>query len=195
MKRPPSVRCLAEFRRLVYEHYLRLGRHDLPWRMTRNPHRILVAEVMLRQTRVQRVLAKYEPFLDRFPDIASLSKAPLQGLLRSWSGLGYDRRALRLRRAERKTVERFGGGLPKDFDALVTPPGVGRAAAGAVCAFAFGEAHPFIETNNRTVFLHHFFPAEARAAGLERERLERNLERLEKEGFVEREGGRRRIAR
>ena len=110
------MRCLAEFRRLVYEHYLRLGRHDLPWRMTRNPHRILVAEVMLRQTRVQRVLAKYEPFLDRFPDIASLSKAPLQGLLRSWSGL-------------------------------------------------------------------------------EREHLERNLERLEKEGFVEREGGRRRIAR
>ncbi len=275
MKRQPPVRRVAEFRRLVYEHYRRHGRHDLPWRMTRDPYRVLVSEVMLQQTQVPRVLGKYEPFLDRFPDIASLSRTSLEDLLRAWSGLGYNRRALLLRRAAGETVERFGGRLPDDFDALVTLPGVGRATAGAICAFAFGKAHPFIETNIRAVFLHHFFPddesvpdreilrlvestldrddprswyyalmdygvrlkseypnpsrrsahhvgqgafegserqarglivraltegaldgrALARETGLERDRLMRNLDRLEKEGFVAREGRRYTIAR
>jgi len=275
MKRPPPERRDEEFRRLVYEHYRLLGRRDLPWRRTRDPYRILVSEVMLQQTQVPRVLGRYEPFLEEYPDVQSLSKAPLQTVLRSWSGLGYNRRALLLRRAARETIERFGGRLPADLDELLTLPGVGRATAGALCAFAFEIAHPFIETNIRAVFLHHFFPGEtlvpdtrilplvestldrddprswyyalmdygvwlkkeypnpsrrsahhaaqgafegserqarglivralageamdgrglARATGLDRGRLERNLERLEREGFVAREGGRYRIAR
>ena len=160
MKRWPSQRRISEFRRLVYAHYRRLGRHDLPWRKTKDPYRILVSEMMLQQTQVPRVLEKYGPFIDEFPDILSLSRAPLRRVLQSWSGLGYNRRALMLKRAALEIVRHFDGSLPRGFEALITLPGVGRATAGAVCAFAFQEAHPFVETNIRTVFVHHFFPGE-----------------------------------
>ncbi len=164
MKELPSPRRVSTFRRLVYDHYRRLGRHDLPWRGTRDPYRILVSEVMLQQTQVPRVLEKYGHFLEEFPDIGTLSRAPLRGVLRSWSGLGYNRRALNLRAATLETVRRFGGGIPRDFDDLISLPGVGRATAGAVLAFAFGEAHPFVETNIRSLLLHHFFPGEERVS-------------------------------
>ena len=160
MKRQLSERRISEFHRLVYDHYRRQGRHDLPWRKTKDPYRILVSEMMLQQTQVPRVLEKYGPFLDEFPDILSLSRAPLCGVLRAWSGLGYNRRALMLRRAARETIRCFDGNLPRGFEALITLPGVGRATAGAVSAFAFGEAYPFVETNIRTVFIHHFFAGE-----------------------------------
>ena len=100
---------------------------------------------------------KYESFLRRFPDFESLARAPLRDVLRAWSGLGYNRRALHLRETARIIVSGHGGKLPADVDRLRSLPGVGRATASAVAAFAFGRAHPFIETNIRTVFIHHFF--------------------------------------
>ncbi len=164
MKEPLSDRNVSAFRKLVYDHYRRFGRHDLPWRETMDPYRILVSEMMLQQTQVPRVLEKYGPFLDEFPDVHSLSRAPLREVLNSWSGLGYNRRALNLRAAALETVKRFGGNIPRGRDDLLALPGVGKATAGAVRAFAFGEADPFVETNIRTVFLHHFFPGEERVA-------------------------------
>jgi A/G-specific adenine glycosylase len=151
---PAEVR---DFQRNIYAEYRLHGGRDLPWRKTRNPYRILVSEFMLQQTQVARVIERYEPFLRRFPDFESLARAPLRDVLRAWSGLGYNRRALHLRETARIVVSEHGGKLPADVDRLRSLPGVGRATASAVAAFAFGRAHPFIETNIRTVFIHHFF--------------------------------------
>ena len=158
MKRKQKKLETLRFRRIVYDHYERRGRDDLPWRNTENPYYILVSEVMLQQTQVPRVLERYGLFLKEFPDISSLARAPLKRVLGSWSGLGYNRRALNLRSAAIEIMGRFGGRIPRDYDTLLTLPGIGQSTAGALCAFAFGEARPFIETNIRAVFLHHFFP-------------------------------------
>ncbi len=148
---------VKRFRKMVYDHYRERGRHDLPWRRTRDPYRILVSEFMLQQTQVPRVLEKYESFIVRFPDFASLDAAPLREVLRAWSGLGYNRRAFHLKEAARRVMADFNGALPSRPEELVTLPGIGRATAAAIAAFAFGAAHPFIETNIRAVFIHHFF--------------------------------------
>lgn len=149
---------IEDFRRTVYESYARVERGDLPWRRTTDPYRILVSELMLQQTQVGRVIDKYEAFLERFPDVRALAGASLTDLLEAWSGLGYNRRALQLKGIAEEVVSRHGGGIPRSFDELLALPGVGRATAGAVSAFAFGEAHPFLETNIRAVLIHHFFP-------------------------------------
>jgi A/G-specific adenine glycosylase len=150
-------RDIVTFRRTVYDHYEHFGRSDLPWRRTKNPYHILVSEVMLQQTQVARVLDRYSPFLHEFPDVSSLAGAPLRIVLRAWSGLGYNRRALLLKRAAEEIVRRFGGEPPRTFAELVTLPGVGPATAGAICAFAFDDPHPFIETNIRAAYIHTFF--------------------------------------
>lgn len=151
---PPGIEA---FRRRIYDNYAAEGRRDLPWRLTRDPYRILVSEFMLQQTRVSRVLAKYSPFLERFPGFGELASAPLREVLVEWSGLGYNSRAKRLRDTAAAVVSGHGGSLPESPGALGKLPGIGRATAGAVCAFAFGIAVPFIETNIRTVFIHCFF--------------------------------------
>lgn len=145
------------FRRAVLAHFRAHGR-DLPWRHTRDPYRILVSEFMLQQTQVPRVLPKYEEFLEAFPDMASLAAAPLSDVLRHWQGLGYNRRALALKRTAELVVSDHDGRLPRDPAVLRRLPGIGPATAAAVAAFAFGDAHPFLETNIRAAFLHHFFP-------------------------------------
>lgn len=153
-----TPRQAETFRETILAHYRAHGRHDLPWRKTRNAYRILVSECMLQQTQVVRVLEKYGPFIRRFPDFESLARSPLRDVLGAWSGLGYNRRALHLRETARAVVERHGGALPRDLESLLALPGVGRATACEVAAFAFGEAHEFVETNIRAVFLHFFFP-------------------------------------
>ncbi|HUV37366.1 MAG TPA: A/G-specific adenine glycosylase [Patescibacteria group bacterium] len=158
---------VKKFRRAVYEYYRERGRADLPWRRTRDPYRILVSEFMLQQTQVPRVLEKYEQFIARFPDIAALAGAPLRDVLREWSGLGYNRRALHLKRAAQRIVKDFGGTIPPEPAKLVTLPGIGKATAAAIAAFAFGAAHPFVETNIRAVFIHHFFPDRTRVPDAE----------------------------
>lgn len=155
--RRPRPAEVKRFRKAVYDYYRRHGRDDLPWRRTRDPYRILVSEYMLQQTQVSRVLEKYEPFISRFPDFHSLASAPLRDVLGMWSGLGYNRRALYLKQAAQCVVADYGGTLPSRVDELVTLPGVGRATAAAVAAFAFEAAHTFVETNIRAVFIHHFF--------------------------------------
>jgi A/G-specific adenine glycosylase len=157
-------RRVNEFRALVLAHYRAHGRDDLPWRATRDPYRVLVSEFMLQQTQVPRVLRRYDPFIRRFPDFETLARSPLRVVLLEWSGLGYNRRALLLRETARVVAAESGGRLPRGREALLSLPGVGPATAAAVCAFAFGEAHPFIETNIRSAFIHHFF-RERRAVG------------------------------
>ncbi|HET9014516.1 MAG TPA: A/G-specific adenine glycosylase [Thermomicrobiaceae bacterium] len=127
------------------------ARRDLPWRRTRDPYRILVSEVMLQQTQVERVVPKYHEFLARFPTLAALADAPTAEVIRSWSGLGYNRRAVNLQRAAQAVVERHGGEMPADLAALRSLPGVGRYTAGAVACFAFGRDVGFLDTNIRRV--------------------------------------------
>ena len=148
---------VEEFKQTIYQYYAE-HRREMPWRVSRNPYHILVSEIMLQQTQVGRVLAKYEEFTSRFPDFDSVNKAPLQEILGVWQGLGYNRRAIALQKICRLVVTKYGGVLPNSSDTLQTFPGIGPATAGAICAFAFNQPTVFIETNIRRVFIHFFFP-------------------------------------
>ena len=130
----------------------------MPWRRTRVPYRILVSEVMLQQTSVERVIPKYGPFLKAFPGMRALAESTVEEVLGAWKGLGYNRRALALRNAARTLAEEHGGRLPKAVDELCSLPGIGRATASSVLVFSFNLPLVFIETNIRRVFIHFFFP-------------------------------------
>lgn len=123
----------------------------LPWRETRDPYAILVAEVMLQQTQAERVAPKYHEFLERFPTLVALADAPASEVIRAWAGLGYNRRALNLQRACRAVIERFGGIMPSDPVELASLPGIGPYTAGAVACFAFDQDVGFVDTNIRRV--------------------------------------------
>jgi len=139
----------------------------MPWRETRDPYRIFISEVMLQQTQVDRVRAKYEEFLAAFPDLAALAAAPLDRVLAAWQGLGYNRRAVALHRSARILQQRHRGLLPDDTAALDALPGIGAATAASIRAFAFDAPVVFIETNIRRVFIHEFFPAREEVADAE----------------------------
>lgn len=150
----------AKFRRLVWRHYRAEGRHTLPWRETSNPYRILVSEVMLQQTQVERVLLFYMKFIKQFPTAKKLAAAPLSAVLKSWQGLGYNRRAKMLHAAAKELVSRKVTSV-SEWEAL---PGVGSYTARAVAAFAYNQDVILIETNIRTAVIHHFF---SRRSGIE----------------------------
>ena len=151
-----SLRKIRLFQRTIWQYYKREGR-DLPWRKTTDPYQILVSEIMLQQTQVERVIEKYEQFLSAFPDFPSLAQAPLKKVLSAWQGLGYNRRALALKYIAQDVMKTFHGIFPSSEDMLVKFPCIGKATAGAVAAFAFHKPSVFIETNIRRVFIHFFF--------------------------------------
>lgn len=146
-----------KFQKTVWEYYREHGRRSLPWRKTRNPYRILVSEIMLQQTQVDRVISYYISFLKKFPTIGDLARAKRASVLRAWQGLGYNRRALYLHNAVKGVVKKYKGKLPRDYPSLVALPGIGPATAGDILIFAYNEPYIVIETNIRTVFIHHFF--------------------------------------
>lgn len=124
---------------------------DLPWRRTRDPYAILVSEIMLQQTQVDRVLPYYERFLARFPTVQELAAAPTAEVIRLWAGLGYNRRAVNLQRAAQAVCKDYGGSFPRDVAELRKLPGVGAYTAGAIAAFAFEDDVAFLDTNMRRV--------------------------------------------
>lgn len=133
---------------------------DFPWRHTRDPYAVLVSEVMLQQTQAPRVVPYFEAWLDAFPTIEALAAAPLEPVLRLWQGLGYNRRAVALKRLAEQVVAQattVPAALPSDHAALVALPGVGPATAAGVRAFAFNEHGGYLETNVRAVVLHELF--------------------------------------
>jgi A/G-specific adenine glycosylase len=148
---------LAEFTRLVRGYYQQ-GRRPMPWRDLITPYRVVVSEVMLQQTRVSRVLEKYPAFIRQFPDFSVLSRASLADVIAAWQGLGYNRRARYLHAIAIRVMEEWGGELPESPALLASLPGIGRATAGSIAAFAFNLPVVFIETNIRRVYIHHFFP-------------------------------------
>lgn len=149
----------------VWRYYQDHGRHELPWRQRDSkgavdPYHVLVSELMLQQTQVNRVIPKFQEFTEVFPTFISLAQAPLSGVLTLWSGLGYNRRAKFLWQSAGIVTNDFNGILPDQRADLVTLPGIGPNTAGAIMAYAYNKPVVFIETNIRTVFIHHFFPEE-----------------------------------
>lgn len=144
------------FRKTVRSYFRQHGR-ILPWRKTINPYHILVSELMLQQTQVDRALAKYTEFIQEFPDFTALNQASLHSVLKVWQGLGYNRRARYVKMIAHHVLEVWGGVLPQEQEQLSSLPGIGTATAGAIMTFAFNKPAVFIETNIRTIFLHFFF--------------------------------------
>jgi A/G-specific adenine glycosylase len=147
---------IPAFQDLVLSRYRTMGR-KFPWRETTDPYHILVSEIMLQQTQVGRVAEKFPQFLAAFPDFSHLAATSLADVLAQWQGMGYNRRAIALQKCARKVVEEHGGNLPEDPEILATFPGIGKATASSICAFAFNRPVIFIETNIRRVFIHCFF--------------------------------------
>lgn len=152
----PETLPAEEFQSLVYER-AGLCYRDLPWRHSLDPYRVWVSEIMLQQTQVVRVIPKYANWLERFPDVLTLAQAEPAEVLKFWSGLGYNRRALSLHQAARDILSRFSGQLPCKEKDLLSLPGVGKYTARAILAFAYNIPSVFLETNIRTVFIKHFF--------------------------------------
>jgi len=164
----------SKFRALVWRYYRVHGRHDLPWRKTLNLYKILVSEIMLQQTQVERVIPFYSSFIRKFPTAKKLAAAPLSDVVKTWQGLGYNRRAKMLHQAAKQlTATRFdlknktsrsktsrsktSRSNLEVVAELETLPGVGPYTARAVAAFALNKDVVFVETNIRTVIIHHFF--------------------------------------
>ena len=163
LMRGEGVEALTEqelsFVSKIWKEGKRLYR-DLPWRGIDDPYAVLVSEVMLQQTQVARVEKYWNRFLTLFPALDALASADTATVLESWQGLGYNRRALALKRCAEICSEQYGGFLPNTSDALKALPGIGSATAGGIMAFAYQKPTLYLETNVRTVFLHEFFPGE-----------------------------------
>jgi A/G-specific adenine glycosylase len=148
-ERAEQVREPVQERLLAW--YAAEGRGHLPWRHTRDPYAVLVSEVMLQQTQVERVLPKYAEFLRRFPTLVALAAAPLAEVIQAWATLGYNMRAVRLHEIARQAVADYGGALPDSLEGLRALKGIGRYTAGAVACFAFGLPVATVDTNIRRV--------------------------------------------
>jgi A/G-specific adenine glycosylase len=142
----PSPAARQWFRRRLLEWYRRNGR-DLPWRNTRDPYHILVSEIMLQQTQVDRVLPKYLEWLAKYPSLDALAQAHEDEVAETWRPLGYNIRPRRLHAIARESVERYGGALPSDEATLLSFKGIGAYTAGAVLSFAFGRRAAILDTN------------------------------------------------
>ncbi|MBX4197807.1 A/G-specific adenine glycosylase [Candidatus Parcubacteria bacterium] len=144
-----------QFRNTIWKYY-KAHKRAFPWRETKDPYKILVSEIMLQQTQTDRVVKKYEEWLEHFPTFKDLADAPLQKVLKIWQGLGYNRRALALKRAAAIICEKYNGKLPANYEKILELPGIGPYTAGAIMAFAFNKPFPIIETNIRTVFIYFY---------------------------------------
>lgn len=146
----------SEFQELLHEKGRELYR-DMPWRRDTRPYYVLVSELMLQQTQVDRVIPKFLDFIEKFPNEKALAATSLGEVLMLWSGLGYNRRAKYLHDAAKRIVVDFAGKFPDTKEELLSLPGVGSGTAGAILVYAFNQPEMFIETNVRTVYFHHFF--------------------------------------
>lgn len=147
-----------QFIQTVWDFYHKQGRNYLPWRQTTDPYHILVSELMLQQTQVDRVVPKYETFIARWPTAAALANVSLGEVLTAWQGLGYNRRAKYLFETAQVITNEHNSVFPNTEAELRALPGIGPYTASAILAFAFNQPVTLIETNVRQVYIHHFFP-------------------------------------
>ena len=149
---PPTVNRMKQASRLpeiskALLTWYRRCRRDLPWRRRRDPYAIWISEIMLQQTQVTTIAARYDEFLERFPDVHALAGASLGAVLKAWEGLGYYARARNLHRAAKQIVRQHDGKLPRGLEALLRLPGVGRYTAGAIASIAFDLDEPVLDGN------------------------------------------------
>jgi A/G-specific adenine glycosylase len=168
----PSYKEKQAFQDVVWHYYHDFSR-EMPWRETIDPYYVLVSELMLQQTQVERVIPKFNAFIATFPTSKALSNASLSDVLILWNGLGYNRRAKFLHEAAKKIETTFNGTIPNNKEDLVQLPGVGPNTAGAILAYGFNQPVSFIETNIRTVYFHHFFSGEDKVTDTQLENVVR----------------------
>jgi A/G-specific adenine glycosylase len=154
----PASAERRRFRQRLLAWYRRHGR-DLPWRKTDDPYHILVSEIMLQQTQVDRVLPKYAEWLGKYPSLRALAEAPEQDVTRTWYPLGYNIRPKRLQSIAREAVANYGGALPSDHETLMSFKGIGAYTAGAIRSFAFGQRAAILDTNVARVLFRVFVAA------------------------------------
>lgn len=148
--------AIEKFRLLIWDYYQLKGRF-FPWRHVDNPYNVVVSEIMLQQTQTYRVESFYNRFIHNFPDFSSLAKADWSDIIAHWQGLGYNRRGRYLQQLAQIVINKHAGVLPCNIDLLDDLPGIGYATARSIYTFAYNLPTVFIETNIRSVFLHHFF--------------------------------------
>lgn len=151
---PPSSHEIQAFQRRIWQWYAKHRRSHLPWRTRISPYRVLVSEVMLQQTQVDRVIPKYMHWMKRFSSWKALARAPRVEVLRAWSGLGYNSRAVRLQETARIVVERYHGRLPRTDEQLLRLPGIGPYTSRSVQIFTWNVDTVCIDTNIRRVLIH-----------------------------------------
>ena len=152
---PPLIdnaAALKKFSTALVRWQKQHGRHDLPWQQTTDPYRVWLSEIMLQQTQVQTVIPYYARFLEAYPTVTALAKAPLEDVLALWAGLGYYARARNLHACAGKIVTDHGGFFPADAEALAALPGIGRSTAAAIAVFAFGQRAAILDGNVKRVF-------------------------------------------
>lgn len=151
-----NINEIIAFKNLIWDFYNTHGR-TFPWRRNPDPYAVVISEIMLQQTQTYRVEPKYTAFLAALPTLEALANADLRTVLSLWQGLGYNRRGKFLHAMAGEIAQNHGGIIPDNPELLVQLPGIGKATAGSICAFAFNKPTLFIETNIRAVYLRHFF--------------------------------------
>ncbi|MFX0136836.1 MAG: A/G-specific adenine glycosylase [Candidatus Hodarchaeota archaeon] len=152
-----TPKVIKLFQEIIYEYYKNYKR-KFPFRENITPYNVLVSEIMLQQTQTGRVSEKFLKFIAKFPDFLSLSKAPLEEILIEWKGLGYNRRAIALRKIAKIIISDYNGKLPESIEELTLLPQIGHNTASSILTFAFNKPMVFIETNVRRVYIYFFFP-------------------------------------
>ncbi len=146
----------TQFSNAILEWYA-IHKRDLPWREAGlDPYRVVVAEIMLQQTQVLRVVEKYKEFLFQFPTIYDLAAASREAVIQAWSGLGYNRRAIMLQQFAQEVVRLYDGKIPQVPEALIKLSGIGPYAAGSIASFAFNRPEPAIDVNVRRIYMRYF---------------------------------------
>ncbi len=176
---------ISEFLANLKSYYLANARHNMPWRLNTSPYSVLISEIMLQQTQVDRVEPKYQRFMTELPDFQALANTSTKEIIRLWQGLGYNRRALYLQQTAKIVVSNYGGTLPNDRASLESLPGIGPSTSGAIVAYSFNQPIVFIETNIRRVLIHHFFADQTNILDSQIALiLETILPKLQKYGFT-----------
>lgn len=157
-----SKKKIQSFQKFIF-HWWKSHKRDLPWRHTHDPYKILVSEVMLQQTQVSRVLPKYAEFIDAFPTAIVLANAKTSDILRLWKGMGYNRRALYLKKTAEAVVEKYNGKFPISEQELLQLPGIGKYTARAILVFAYKKDVAMVDTNIRQIITHFFFDDEVQS--------------------------------